>query len=133
MILLFLKIIGLAWLTCAQASNLLIVPRLDLECGNYEGIGTLHRNSQGMIILAFNEKTTSPAEVILLGGGVFKKVERLELKTKVGFYVPSPIHGNEQPYVFTYGLSDAGGDDLAQDSIRLTRKEECGLERKYGE
>lgn len=101
-----------------------ILPEPDLECGDYWGQGNLRLNNQGEYVLTFNESSSSPSEVITLGGAIKEKHEKLGAKVAVEFYVPRPIKSNQQPYVFFQKFVPIV-HEIDKDFVRRLAKKKC--------
>lgn len=116
----------------ARGKAMTIIPEPDLPCGTYLGQGEMAVNSNGDYLLALNKKSSSPTELLVLGGKIADKRSRIGLKVWVEFYVPKAIKSNEQPFVFLQKFVKLEQSaDLARDFVREIGPEPCGQMAKF--
>ena len=102
---------------------------LPLTCGHYLGNGQIELNSQGQVLLALQKGSSSPLELILLGGDLDQRREYLGTEATVDFYVPRKIVGNHEPFVFLKSFTKTERK-FPPDGLLKTRKDVCAL-KKY--
>src|SRR4051812_38063129 len=93
------RLLQLAWLGIAiPASGSTIKPHFD--CGMYQVSGRLRHSGRQDFVLTVRAGTSSPYELILLGGNISDKLEHVDTRVSAEIYVPHPIHDNLKPFVF---------------------------------
>ncbi len=97
------------------------------ECGTYEVEGTLLKNDKSFYVLSVNHKTSNRWELLLLGGKVREKDERLGSKVRVQIYNPKPLD-LKNPQVFFQKFTP-----LEDKPWRIVAAEKCKLKEKYRE
>jgi hypothetical protein len=112
-----------------SAFALPVIP--NLECGVYLAHGHLRRGAHGEFKLILQERSSSPFELILLGGGSREKLTRVDSVVKVAFYVPAPIHDNQLPNVFLQGFLRAEPGE--RDVVVKKAPAACGDMKRYRE
>jgi hypothetical protein len=91
------------------------------ECGLYQVQGKLRQNNQGHFLLVFNHGSTSPFELILIGGDKDKMITSLDTHIKAKIYVPNPIKTQHRPLVFLKAFT--AGE--IKSNINLLKKTSC--------
>ena|ERR1035441_8784188 len=102
---------------------------LELACGTYQTKGNLDVNSAGQFILTIRKDTTSPIELILLGGSASHKLRNIRREVALEFYVPKALNGNNRPFVFLQSFLRR--DSIQINELRFIKRENCGLGKKY--
>lgn len=104
-------------------------PPLPLACGHYLGKGVIGKNAQGQALLILQKGSSSPLELILLGGDFQQRQELSGLETVVDFYVPRKIASQNEPFVFVKSFTKTDQKFPPEGLIKV-RKDACGL-KKY--
>ena len=105
------------------------VPPLPLECGHYLGRGFLDRNAQGHTLLVLQKGSASPVELILLGGDLKGRMERIGTEAVLDFYIPRKIASNHELFVFVKEFVETK-QKFPPSGVVQKRKDKCG-QRKY--
>ena len=99
-----------------------IIPQLD--CGNYLVKGRFQWTEAGDFILRIRDKTTSPFELIVLGGNAEQKLEHSGSLLQAEVRVERKITSNNRPFVklvqFSPAISLKDNEDY-----RLLKKSSC--------
>ncbi len=103
--------------------------RPELECGIYEAYGTIYLNNQNEFIMAIQKNTSSPYELILLGGDFKRKLISIGLETAVSVYVYKKLKSNNPPYVLFQNFLPLS--NKKNEGVFSVRAEKCGLPNMY--
>ena len=95
----------------------------NFECGIYRISGEVGMNNNKNYVLTVRKGSSSPYELILVGGNTREKRSRVGARVTAEIYVPQPIKSNNRPFVFLREFQKFGPDDV---EAVLMRKADCG-------
>lgn len=110
-----------------ESQGFSVVPQMG--CGLYLVQGTIGLNNQQSFVLRVQENTSSPYELILLGGDSEEKMRRMGQPITAEVYAFKPIKGNNNPTVLFQRYSDKSLK--AQSPVVLLKEESCGQRSRY--
>lgn len=103
-----------------------VLPNYD--CGTYKVSGYFSKNAGQNFIITVRQGSSSPYELIVLGGEIPEKLDRANTEVNLLVYVPAPIKSNNKPLVFFQKFLD---NNHKVNEFELVAKEKCGLKDKY--
>lgn len=115
-------LISIFLLAPLKAFSYSILP--DFDCGSYLVRGTLGLNNRGSFTIKIQANTSSPYELILLGGDFDQLRSLIGLPVTAEIYVFKPVKSNNDPVV----VFQKWGADLlsAEDPVFKVREGRCG-------
>lgn len=109
-------------------------------CGTYLVRGHLGMGDSVHSVLTLQYQSSSPFELILLGGDQAEKLDHVGKDITVRIYVPQPIDGNDSPFVFLQEIVEDPDDNKVVPAKKrgpigelgkLEKSEACGLKEKF--
>ncbi len=99
----------------------------DLKCGTYKLHGRLGMNNQSQFVLTMQNHTSSPYELIVLGGDPSQKMNFLNSDVSIEAYVYRPLNSNNAPFV----LFQKWSPSISQEPVTLLKSEHCGSRDRF--